>query len=264
MKLKLPLFDGMFSHTHTSSWYNKSSIMEWDRSINLDYIFTTDPNVDFNDKKIYMWLIESPEITTGYYQQVKNNPKKFDKIFTFNKEILDSTSNSNFVPIGGCWINENDRKIYKKNKLISIISSGKNQTTGHNFRNSIIEKFSNNLDLYGRSYKPIEFKIESLKDYRFQVVVENTKSDYYFTEKIIDCFQTGTIPIYWGCPSINNFFDSDGIINFNTIEDLNLILKSLSNDLYDSKIESIKNNFEISKNYLIAEDYIVKNYFKDL
>jgi hypothetical protein len=238
--------------------------MEWDRSLNLDYIFTTDPGVEFKDKKIYMWLIESPEITKGHYEYVKNNPKKFDKIFTFDKEILDTTPNSLLTPIGGCWIHEGDRIMYKKNKLISIISSGKNQTTGHRFRNSIIDKFSNRLDLYGRVYNPIEFKVESLKDYRFQIVVENTKSDYYFTEKIIDCFQTGTIPIYWGCPSINDFFDSNGIITFDTIDDLNSILDTISNDLYESKIESIQNNFEISKNYLISEDYIMKNYFKKL
>ncbi len=264
MSIKLPIFDNMFSHTHTSSWYNKSSIMEWDRNLNLNYIFTTNPNVDFKDKKIYMWLIESPEITTNDYQYVKDNANKFDKIFTFNREILESISSSRFTPIGGCWINESDRKIHEKNKLVSIISSGKNQTSGHKFRNQIVDKFSNIIDLYGKAHKPIEFKIESLKDYRFQIVVENNKSDFYFTEKLIDCFQTGVIPIYWGCPSIHNFFDSNGIIMFNTIEELYSILKSLSNDLYEFKIESVRNNFEISKNYLIAEDYIIKNYLKEL
>jgi hypothetical protein len=260
---KIPIIDSMFSHAYTSSWYNKSSLMEWDRNIEYGYTFITDPTINVENKKVYVWLLESPAITPYYYEYVKNNSEKFDVILTFDKNILESTTNSKFTPIGGCWIDASDRKIFNKSKLVSLISSGKEQTNGHKFRNSITKRFVDKLDLYGRLHNPIEFKIESLKDYRFQVVVENIKSDFYFTEKIIDCFQTGTIPIYWGCPSIGNFFDSNGIIEFNNLEDLENILNSLSNELYESKLKSITNNFELSKNYLIAEDYIIKNYFKD-
>ena len=45
-------------------------------------------------------------------------------------------------------------------------------------------------------------KIDGLRDYRYHFCIENIKRDYWFTEKLIDCFVTGTIPIYWGCPSI--------------------------------------------------------------
>ena len=60
----------------------------------------------------------------------------------------------------------------------------------------VIQKFGNKMTVFGRGYDPIEFKIDGLKDYRFSVVIENCKRDYWFTEKLIDCFVTGTIPIY--------------------------------------------------------------------
>jgi hypothetical protein len=72
-------------------------------------------------------------------------------------------------------------------------------------RHQSVLKFKDKMDLYGRGYNPVEYKLKCLKDYAFSLTIENTKKDYYFTEKLIDCFMTGTVPIYWGCPSIQKF-----------------------------------------------------------
>jgi len=92
----------------------------------------------------------------------------------------------------------------------------------------------------------------------FSIVVENQKMDYYFSEKLIDCFMTGTIPIYYGCPSISRFFDNNGIITFNSLPELSEIIKNLNVNSYYEKIQSIEKNFELSKNYLIPDDLIYK------
>ena len=68
---------------------------------------------------------------------------------------------------------------------------------------------------------------------------------------------TGTIPIYWGCPSIGDFFDINGIITFNTIDELNIILNSIDGE-YEKRIKYININYELSKKYLIADDIIYK------
>lgn len=204
--------------------------------------------------------MESPEITKNSYNWIRTNNNLFNIVFTHNKNLLDMVENFKFCPTGGCWIKPNDQKIYSKNKILSIISSGKNVTFGHRLRNNIVNIFKNNMDVYGRKYNPIEYKLSGLKDYAFSIVVENAKEDYYFTEKIIDCFMTGTIPIYWGCPSIGDFFNIDGILTFDTIDELNNIINNLSLEYYNNKIESIKYNYEIAKKYLIAEDFIYENY----
>ena len=174
----------------------------------------------------------------------------------FLRVTLDTVKNSDLVPIGGCWIPETERIIHKKNKIISIISSNKTFLTGHKLRHEVISKIPK-LDVYGRGYKEIPTKLDGLKDYKFSIAIENDKVDYYFTEKIIDCFITGTIPIYWGCPSIGNFFDINGILTFNTIDELNDIINNLDNE-YEKRFESVKTNFELSKKYLIADDIIYK------
>ena len=116
-----------------------------------------------------------------------------------------------------------------------------------------------NLDVFGNGYTPVTHKIEAMKDYGFTIVIENSKTDYYFTEKLIDSFMTGTIPIYWGCPSIGDFFNLDGMLIFDDLNTLLIHLNSLSLDKYSTMIDAVKENFEKAKNYLIAEDWIHNN-----
>jgi hypothetical protein len=142
--------------------------------------------------------------------------------------------------------------------MISIISSNKTQTNGHRLRHDIINQLNGKIDVYGRTYNPIDYKLDGLKEYKFHIVVENTKRDYWFTEKLIDCFVTGTVPIYWGCPSIGDFFDTNGMIIFDNVGELVDIVNNLSIDDYIKRLESIKNNFNKSKKYLLPDDIIYK------
>ena len=50
----------------------------------------------------------------------------------------------------------------------------------------------------------------------FSVTIENDKYETYYTEKLTDCFATGTIPIYWGCLNISQYFNPKGIVILNT------------------------------------------------
>ena len=119
------------------------------------------------------------------------------------------------------------------------------------------------VDFYGTGCeKPIDYKIEALKDYKFSIIVENSIEDGYFTEKLLDCFLSGTVPIYVGSKSVNNYFDENGIIHFEGDEDLPNILDTLTDELYQSKMESIKKNFEIAKQYMHPE-IIINNFLNE-
>lgn len=262
-KDKLHIIDNLFTHANSSSWYNKPEKFEWDRSLTGEHIIITDnllQMVDrFDHNKKYAWLIESPLITPHAYKYIRDNHSKFDLIFTFNKELLNISDKFIFIPIGGCWIREDDRVISEKSKNLSIILSSKRTTLGHRLRHSIIEKYPN-IDTYGFN-NHIENKIIGLKDYRFSIIIENCKEDYYFTEKLIDSFITGTIPIYWGCPSIGDFFNTDGMITFNDLDDFASINEIINENYYNSRIDIIRENYELAKKYLIADD-LIYNFLK--
>ena len=269
---KVKLIDTNFAHATYSTDYQLSKFIKWDRTTSNDgdVVFITDNSMINSDhvkgKKIGM-IMEPKSINPYIYEWVRLNHNKFHIIFTYDKILVDSCDNVLFYPHCGCWILEEDQIIYPKTKLLSIISSNKIQTNGHKLRHNAIALAKDNkieMGVFGRGYNPINYKLTALKDYAFTIVIENTNFDYYFTEKLIDSFITGTVPIYWGAPSIGKFFNTNGMIIFNDTNDLLLQLKSLSLDKYNSMSEAIKENYEKAKEYLIAEDWIYKhsNIFK--
>ncbi len=264
--MEIKIIDNCFSHVSYST-LQESTLFKWLRTEEIkDICVITDSmlfNVDsYKDKVKIAWLIEPRAIRRDVYTFIENNFNKFDYIFTFDEKLLKLSDKFIFYPFGGCWINKKDQELHNKTKLLSIIASTKRQTIGHNLRHEVIDnlkKLNIPIDLYGFGYNQIENKVEALKDYHFSIVIENSKTDYYFTEKLIDSFVTGTIPIYWGCPSIGNFFDTNGMLIFDTIEELKMIMNSINEEFYYSKIESIKNNYEEAKKYLLADDIIYQN-----
>tara|TARA_R110002153_G_scaffold119109_1_gene264039 strand:- start:7641 stop:8393 length:753 start_codon:yes stop_codon:yes gene_type:complete len=181
----------------------------------------------------------------------------FDLVLTWHSDILE-TNNSKLFPFGTCWIEKDDRRIFPKNKNLSIIASHKNYAPGHILRHQIIHNYPEDLSLYGRGYKSIENKITALKDYRFSLIIENEYSNNWFTEKLIDCLVTGTVPIFWGCPNIHKFFDPRGFILFNNIDQIPKIKSECNESAYKNLLPFIKKNYHSALEYVDIFDRITK------
>jgi len=201
------------------------------------------------------WLLEPVEISQHTYGYIQQNEKDFDYIASHDIEFVQSYNNDKvtYVPFGGTWLKPEERFIFEKTKNISLIASEKSQTTGQKLRHYIAAKYSNKIDLYGRKYKNIELKSEGLKDYRFSIIVENCARPGYFSEKLIDAFLTGTIPVYYGDTNVNNIFNPRGIIGINTDTDLGVIDNLGVND-YEERLDAIKENFTIALKYTASEN----------
>ena len=78
----------------------------------------------------------------------------------------------------------------------------------------------------------------------FHIAVENSRHNYYFTDKIVDCFCTKTLPIYWGAPKIGDYYNEKGIITFDNEDELVDILNNLTPEDYYSRLEYINENYE--------------------
>jgi len=264
----IKIFDGLFSHVPYSCLNCKSDYIEWDFNPSVvndgDIVVFTDLSLNevfkFKNLKIkkIAWLLESPVIVNQ--NSILNLVDEFDEIFTFREDFLNLNNKFKFVPYHCSWIQYENRNVYEKNKNLSIIVSEKKQTEGHILRHQIVERYKKDIDIYGRGYKFVSDKLDALKDYRFSIVVENTKKNYYFTEKLLDCFVTGTIPIYWGCPKIGDFFNEKGIITFNNIDELNEIIINLSDDKYKEMLSYAHENFLLTNKYKTPEDFFYNNY----
>jgi hypothetical protein len=253
-----------FSHADSSSGWNKPNYFQWQRDkLPADeYTFITDEYLkDYTNSNSIAFLVEPPSTNGPAYEFVYQNSQKFKYILTFCEDLIKVCKNALFYPYGSTFLKKEEFALYLKHKNTSMLLSSKEYTDGHKFRH-ICKNFILNkgVDIY-QSSKDVHFnKVDTLKDYRYSIIVENGKYASYFSEKIIDCFVAGVIPIYHGCPTIDKFFNPDGIIKFNSPEELDIILKHGDNKLYELKMNAIKENFELAKKYLIAEDWIYKEY----
>jgi len=134
----------------------------------------------------------------------------------------------------------------KKNR-ISVIVSKKNFLEGHIKRLNFLEKIqkssvANYIDIFGGGFNPILDKWDAIASYRYHLVLENDITPDYWSEKLADAFLGFSYPIYFGCPNIQDYFDSDSLLTIN-IEDFDktvAILNDLiSTDLYEKHVESI-------------------------
>lgn len=214
------------------------------------------------------WVIEPYAVNSSIYQYISQyeNQLKFDYIFTHHRDLLSMGEKFKFVPLAGNWIKPEDRMIHNKSKLLSIIASSKTFAPGHRLRHDIIRKHQSSIEgVYGNGYTFVPYKLEGLKDFMFHIVVENVSYDYWFTEKLIDAFVTGCIPVYYGCPSIGNFFDKEGMLCFDTIEQFNEILETKVNKNYYQDIRRkgiLEANFKKAQEYLTPEDYMFETLFR--
>ena len=67
---------------------------------------------------------------------------------------------------------------------------------------------------------------------------------------VTDAVLCGTVPIYWGNKNsnINEFFNMDGIIMFETISELENILENVvSEEDYSQRLTAMKDNFNKAK-----------------
>jgi hypothetical protein len=227
------------------------------------------------EKKI-AWVCESRAIFHLSYprevwmSQLQELSEKFDLVIVSEKKICNydnfkfslAGSNLPWLPI----LN----KIPEKTKNTSLIASPKNLTFGHMIRHIIAQNKKNQLDIFGgaggssrfgfSSTTPWPDKSEAIVPYRFSLAIENDSYETYYTEKITDCFASGTIPVYWGSPDIGEHFNPDGIITLTPEMDYSI----LTEELYQSKIEAVKDNMERVSKLANSDDMLYKVIMENL
>jgi len=51
-----------------------------------------------------------------------------------------------------------------------------------------------------------------ISNYKFMICFENESHSYYLTEKLLNAYYSGTIPIYWGDPHLSKYVNMDSIL----------------------------------------------------
>ena len=239
----------------------------------VPYIFKNKIKLNCDTQRTILFTSEPSSIT--------RYGKKFVNQFGFllssqEKEILPHT-NAIRSPTGNVWHYgksydqlRNEKPIIK-NKIISTVCSTKQMKhTKHAERLKFTKNLKKDLsclDLYGKGHNYIKNKYDAIDPYKYHLVIENHKSKYHFTEKITDAFLGYSIPIYYGCTNINDYFPINSYIeiDINNYEESLNIIKNIINDpdeykkRLDAVIEARRRVLEIYNLPAMIADIIEKS-----
>lgn len=276
----LNLFDSNFAESPCSVAYQKSRYIEYRRGL-LSFpgitLFTDEwinnPIVDEVQSRYKIgWLHEPYCLHPQTYEAAWLNRYKFDFILTYFTPLLrDDPAKFRLAPYAGTWLNQRDWGVKPKTKLCSMLIGSKMSTEGHLIRHKIADMIESEdipVDLYGSRGTPVGYgqdtKYQVLADYAFSIVTETCREDNLFTEWLLDCFALGTVPIFWGAPNIGEFFNVDGIMQFDTTDRLYKILVGLNLHSWRIRLDAIWANLVKMGDYAVTEDWMYLNVLREL
>lgn len=243
-------------------YYNFVALIEADRDIDI-YIDTTEYHPNSNLK---IYFQSEPDEIHRCYSYLQDNHHKYDYILCYDNTRLPDCKNVIVRLCGSTWIK--DLTMNEKQYKISNLCGWKRWTASQTqrielyhaqmkfkqwpitfFRSScgdILPDIDNNPFIQ----QSLESKIDLFRDFQFSIVIENTRERNCFSEKLIDCVITKTIPIYYGCSNIGEHFDITGWIILdspNIVNDLLDKLTILDETYYSKYIDVINANVEKAK-----------------
>lgn len=224
-------------------------------------------------------ILEEPK-KNEIFNFVLMHKELYDHVLTFHESLLLASSKAKlFLPMT-VWVKNYISK--KKEFSVSTVVGGKRDPAmlGYQLRHNIWlrrraitipRKFylSGNAT-YKHIFKPwkevpyigeliLGASKEPLFDSMFHIAIENTSIKNYFSEKLLDCFQSRTIPIYYGCTNIDEFFNIEGIFVVHNLDEIIKICNKLIPDIYYSKLNIMEENYQKSLKWCVDYQEQIKN-----
>lgn len=190
-------------------------------------------------------LLEPRSMIGGAYDYVSLNSHLFSYIFTHDSQLL-TLPNAHLLNWADVWLTTDSIK----DKGISIVTSPKNWCSLHNARLELYKYFLNHPKVdcfYGdwnnKTIPNIDAR-DYLEHYRYSIIIENDIDAEWYTEKILNCFATKTVPIYFGASKIRDKFNPDGVIFANDWRDIPDMINHLDIETdYAKRLDAINDNF---------------------
>lgn len=244
--------------------------------------FSTSPGQRGRIKTIGL-LLQPAEFDYGNYRAAEEALTRgdLDVLFTHDPGYFGTTDEDHrfrVYPLGGTRIHESDWRLWEKSLSVSAIASRKRGLPGHWMRHEVISAFLGYPRFYafGPDYSPLphvldlqgkqwESKLPALASYMFSVAIEPTDAGYFLSEHVLDCFLTGTMPIYWGPPDALKHwgFDEQGVLRGRYKDDMMTCVREAldrGSRLYEERWEAIQHNFIRAHEFTCPEDWLFREH----
>lgn len=127
--------------------------------------------------------------------------------------------------------------------------------------------FNNMGAILERGEGAVAAKVKFLNDYKFNLCFENSSHAGYVTEKLYEAYMGGTIPIYWGSPTVECDFNPKAFLNWHDYQDDEAFMQAIIDvdtkpELYEQMyLEPLFNNWKEPYNKYMDMDRFL-NWFK--
>jgi hypothetical protein len=168
----------------------------------------------------HVWCVMQEPYVPGYHDWMIERHENFARVFT-NHVPKSDPKYIRSHPALPWWVSLSYDELVAlnipdKTRGISYIASNLNWLPGHRKRNALrqflLQAAPGKVDIFGRGVRPLDNKWDGLAPYRYSIVIENSNGPDYWTEKIADCFLAWTLPLYDGCPNLEDYFPADSFI----------------------------------------------------
>jgi hypothetical protein len=253
---------------------NYIEIERWEKAfkdlshLNFSLFNEYQPTYDeLNKNPINILLIGSePNEYFGNHDFAVRNQQAFSFILTWSTKVLNTSPNSIFTVYGESWWQDNifEYTPVEKEFKVSFLRGNLLKLIGHTYRYELFDRqheikipiqFWDKLGERGVDSfeKWRQYKIDSFRPYQYSVCIENSSHENYFTEKITDCILNKTIPIYYGCSNIDDFYNPKGIIQVKNTDEMIKVINNLEPEYYNSILDIIEENYQKAFEY---KDYV--------
>lgn len=190
------IFHSIFNGMKDISKYNRKIprvlilAENWRTSqLDTDFSISFDPHSQTN-YRLPLWqiyLLLWSELKDQLYNKVQHN--SFERFASF---VVSNGSN------------------FYRNSAFQSLNNYKYVCSYGRFMNNSNELQQKSEERYWR-----DAKLEFFKEHphKFMFAFENTPTKYYCTEKIMDAFLVGSIPIYWGDPKVKEDWNDKAFVN---------------------------------------------------
>lgn len=209
------------------------------------------------------------------FEQIKRNQDNYTHVLTYMDDILRAVPKSRLFMGTNSWVRGHVPQ--QKKFCVSILVGGKvnGAMPGYALRHDLWraqDQITIPKDFYLSGeckwpdadytrHKTIEGSIvpnskAPLFDSQFHIAIENTSIPNMFTEKLIDCFQTKTVPIYFGAPNIGDTFNACGIIAVKNLQEIINACNQITPDTYERLLPLVEDNYITSCKYCVYDEQI--------
>ena len=135
-----------------------------------------------------------------------------------------------------------------KAKRISVVCSTKTRLKRHrtwlHLLKQLAAAFPDDIDIYGRGFRPIGDKADVIAPYRYHIALENSDCPHFWTEKLADAYLGYALPVFSGCANVIDYFPERSMVRLPAIDDIEravrMVRELLAADPWQERLDDIR------------------------